>query len=358
MAFENFPYTDLHTLNMDWIMRKIKELEARIGNDDPEEHPGLEEQIDNILKILGDSGPGLVRMALHSEAGMTLVSPAIWRTKNDSSLFMSVNFKNSTGADIAADEHLLSFDNITIDTAEVDPLAPRTVKLWGIMCTFYHDDGTVTSYEPYLKYVPADLKSYFCIDHAIPQNCRVVVFGKAPLSVTKCDFILRRKHPTRLADDICYAFLHGVPGNEWQEGDFTYSNSASTRTDENARATDCSGMVYIAYHLYNLRPGRAPTATSYFQDGMVLSHAEPDEPLDLTNALPGDLICCHMRNEPNRIQHCMLYAGDNVVYEMSSQYTQAELDAGAIQGRGPYRIKTPANVYKMERYGRSLVRYL
>lgn len=30
MAFENFPYADLHNLNLDWILKKIKELETRI----------------------------------------------------------------------------------------------------------------------------------------------------------------------------------------------------------------------------------------------------------------------------------------------------------------------------------------
>lgn len=30
MAFEQFPYTNLHDLNLDWLLKKIEELENRI----------------------------------------------------------------------------------------------------------------------------------------------------------------------------------------------------------------------------------------------------------------------------------------------------------------------------------------
>ena len=30
MAFEQFPYTNLHDLNLDWLLKKIEELEKRI----------------------------------------------------------------------------------------------------------------------------------------------------------------------------------------------------------------------------------------------------------------------------------------------------------------------------------------
>lgn len=32
MPFENFPYADLHNLNMDWLMEKIKDLETRVAD--------------------------------------------------------------------------------------------------------------------------------------------------------------------------------------------------------------------------------------------------------------------------------------------------------------------------------------
>lgn len=31
MAFEQFPYADLHDLNLDWILRKIREMEEQIA---------------------------------------------------------------------------------------------------------------------------------------------------------------------------------------------------------------------------------------------------------------------------------------------------------------------------------------
>ena len=30
MAFEQFPYTNMHDLNLDWLLKKIEELENRI----------------------------------------------------------------------------------------------------------------------------------------------------------------------------------------------------------------------------------------------------------------------------------------------------------------------------------------
>lgn len=30
MAFEQFPYTNLHDLNLDWLLKKIEEVENRI----------------------------------------------------------------------------------------------------------------------------------------------------------------------------------------------------------------------------------------------------------------------------------------------------------------------------------------
>ncbi len=350
MAFENFPYTDLHTLNVDWIMRKIKELEEGTGKD-------YQAEIDNIMTILGNSGPGLLRMRLTSETAMTLVDPVCWRTKNDSSIFISVNFLNATGSAIAADTHLISFDHITIDTAESDPNTPRKANLWGMACTFYNSDGSVSCHNPYLEYVTGD-KTYFCIDQAIPAGTRVVVMGAAPLSVTKNALILRNKHPGLLAQQICYTFLHGTPNDPWNPGDFDYDNG-SNRLTPSARQTDCSGMAYIAYHAYELRPSRSSVATSYANDGMVIAYAKKDTPLDVSNALPGDIICYHRLTDPTRIAHCTLYAGNDITYEMSAHYTEAEHLNGCIDGKGPYQISTPASVYKMDLYaGRSIVRFL
>ena len=30
MAFDQFPYTNLHDLNLDWLLKKLEELEKRI----------------------------------------------------------------------------------------------------------------------------------------------------------------------------------------------------------------------------------------------------------------------------------------------------------------------------------------
>ena len=36
-VFENFPYTNFHELNLDWLLNKVKELEEKIGEDLNEE---------------------------------------------------------------------------------------------------------------------------------------------------------------------------------------------------------------------------------------------------------------------------------------------------------------------------------
>lgn len=32
MAYERFPYTDFHDLNLDWILGKVKELDGKIND--------------------------------------------------------------------------------------------------------------------------------------------------------------------------------------------------------------------------------------------------------------------------------------------------------------------------------------
>lgn len=33
MAYERFPYTDFHDLNLDWVLSKVKELDGRVNDD-------------------------------------------------------------------------------------------------------------------------------------------------------------------------------------------------------------------------------------------------------------------------------------------------------------------------------------
>lgn len=32
MAYERFPYTDFHDLNLDWILGKVKELDGKVND--------------------------------------------------------------------------------------------------------------------------------------------------------------------------------------------------------------------------------------------------------------------------------------------------------------------------------------
>ncbi len=348
--FHSFPWSNFHGINQNWILERIKELYELL------EGVSKSSGDQDLAHIVNNSGPGILRLRMTSETEMTLVDPVCYRTKADSTLHINVNMRNNTDADIPADTHLISFDYfITIDTAESDPDTPRRANLWGITCIIHETDGTVTAHNPYLEYVTGD-KTYLALDAAIPVGARVIIMGAAPLSVTKNKVLLRGKHDAALADLICHTFLYGTPTDPWKPGDFTYSNGVH-RLSPSYRESDCSGMTYIAYHENQLRPSRSSVATSYWADGMVIAYAPPDQPLDLSQALPADIICYHLANDPTRIIHCSLYAGHDVTYEMSSNYTDAENAAGAVDGQGPYRINTSASVYK-NNYGRYVVRFL
>ena len=32
-VFNNFPYTNIHELNLDWIIKKVKELDSKVNED-------------------------------------------------------------------------------------------------------------------------------------------------------------------------------------------------------------------------------------------------------------------------------------------------------------------------------------
>ena len=50
MAYERFPYTDFHDLNLDWILGKVKELDGKINDNIAEV---IREQLQTLFLDIG-----------------------------------------------------------------------------------------------------------------------------------------------------------------------------------------------------------------------------------------------------------------------------------------------------------------
>ena len=121
-------------------------------------------------------------------------------------------------------------------------------------------------------------------------------------------------------------------------GQFTYSNAIASRLDPAQKKSDCSGTIYLAYKQagFDAFPTNASAIAGY---GDIIAYADKNEPLDLSNALPGDVICYDTTSDNNNlINHVAMVTGTNPieVYEMG----HANGDSGAT---GPTVIADPEN---------------
>lgn len=60
--FDQFPYTNLHELNLDWVVRKLKEVSKEVGI-----HHKRIEELEQQIKELGDNIDELVRQWLEEQ---------------------------------------------------------------------------------------------------------------------------------------------------------------------------------------------------------------------------------------------------------------------------------------------------
>ena len=51
MITQNYPYTDYHNLNLDWVISKIKEFEERVNNIESDILEQAKEYVDEQLKL-------------------------------------------------------------------------------------------------------------------------------------------------------------------------------------------------------------------------------------------------------------------------------------------------------------------
>lgn len=350
MAFDmTFPYTDMHTLNLDWILRKLKELEN--GETVPVDVSELEQKIRN-LSVCQDSGTGILTLDITNVSGMQM-SPLsrVYREKTTSSFNVFIRFLNNTGSDLAANVALVTFDSVDL---------PFNIYMNGCVATIHRSDGTELVTTPLLYYDNVLEKAAIQLDgYGIQSGATLEISGISPLSSCGSKIICRARYNAAVAGEILSHMLYGTTGDSWQPGNFTYSQDAATRLDPSARATDCSGMIYIAFKTLGMSPGRGDISHSYLSDGMVLAYADVDEDLDLSNARPGDIIIYHAPGDKLDITHCTLYAGNDVTYEMAYTYPDPEQAAGCVNGQGPYAItSTPAHAYRKDSRGRYLIRVL
>lgn len=351
MAFENFPYTDLHTLNIDWLLKKIHDLEAGDGTSVDDLRAEMVRMVGNLAHLHPD-GPGWLRLVPKNETGCTVVGDDyIMRNKHDSSICLSVSFTNSTGSGIAAGDPLLSFENFPADFT--------AVTLRGARAILYKSDNSVSTTSVTLKYDSGLGKLVLVIGLTIPDGCVCIVSGYAPVSITSDAILCRGMYPAALAHNICNTYLHGTTSDPWGQEDFDYDNNDVYRIDESYRKTDCSGMVYIAYKLNGFKPSRGVGSRPYWNDGCLIAYADAGQKLDLSLARAGDVICYQDKADLNHVPHCTLYMGDNTVGDMSSNYPATENAAGCIDGKGPYHItSTPADTYRNYSFNRYVVRFL
>ena len=200
------------------------------------------------------------------------------------------------------------------------------------------------------------------VNYNFGHNREVVIAGEAPVA-SLFSWICSSFYNNEVCNEVCAYFLHGPGGSSdsW-EGQIIYGRAEGmtdaqwneARIDPTSGRSDCSGITFMAYQAFGFHPQNT-VQQSYLTDGIFIAYAGVNEKLDLSNARPGDIICFQRADDTESYPpesytswtHCCIYAGNNVCYELSNHYPEAETRAGHIDGYGPYIITTPADEYKM-----------
>lgn len=321
------------------------------------------EEIDDAIGrarfLQTNGGVGSLVMEMESLTGMTTWANQrqMWRDKLTNTLYIYALLVNNTGSTVAANTPLLRVPAMDSDYTDI---------VLSFLCFVQVSGGNITGYETaHIKYDSLNDYFYICSPIAIPDGSRIVIHGSSKMSQLASGFFSRNLYPSALAADIIDAFFHGYGANTWQMGDFTYSQDVATRLDPTQRATDCTGIIWMAYNSQGIHP-KGSVSQTIFSDGIVLSAAPSGEALDLSMGMPGDIIAYeHLEGGVMTFSHCTLYLGNDTVGEMSVNYRDAEgttvTDGGntytITNRKGPYRIPLSAATYKND-YNRYLIRFL
>lgn len=138
-------------------------------------------------------------------------------------------------------------------------------------------------------------------------------------------------------------------------GWFYYGNGLIGRLNPVAKPkgegfTDCSGMVYCAYKFGAGK--KIPTAGGAQGGcGRLISFANSGEKLDLSKAIPGDIVLmCGARS--NVAKHVLLYVGNGVLLEENTAYPN--IDNVPVNGNGdplgPQPLYNPEGARQSQRF--------
>lgn len=282
---------------------------------------------------------------------MSTTHAYIARDKKSNMLHFDIMIRNASANNVTSGTYLFELPYF------VSPAySTVTIRVMSLIFKFTNDypvtntsQRVLAGITPALCYIKRDSnRAYVTCNFDLPANCEFYLFGSCPDSAM-LNWINSSFYDSDLQDSLCDYYLNGDGLDSW-EGEFSYSNNNSTRLDPDERATDCSGMTYIAYNHFGFHPQNS-IEESYLTDGIFVAYAPKDEPLDVSNARPGDIICYQNASadpdKRNSWTHCALYAGNDKVYEMALTYPEAETLRGHIDGYGPYEIYTPASEYRM-----------
>lgn len=356
----------VHFSNGTEVEFEVVDAAARSRLDDHDSALAIEDaRIDAISEWQG--GSGTIVFDLIAKTGMTSISTSQYlsRDKLNNKLYCYIMSKNETGESIVANTHL--FEIPAID------LSYSSITLRGIMTAVINSDGTWEFGTGFIRKVTdGDTTSYYLtVNIAIPDGANLVMIGECSTSPTVSLLLNKGYYNQSLAEEICDNVLHGTEDYSWwRQGAFQYSNSDSVRLNPTDKKTDCTGIIYMAFQLLGIHP-RGSVPKAILPDGMLISHATAGNPLDISLAKAGDIIC-YKRSGETSVTHCSLYAGNDTIYEMAQTYPDAgtpvingdtyvgqpDQELYITNGYGPYIIPTPASIYRMSNYTRYLVRYL
>lgn len=121
-----------------------------------------------------------------------------------------------------------------------------------------------------------------------------------------------------------------------QRGTFTYDNDVYNRTRAAKKATDCSGIIYLAFQAAGLNfvPNYATSQSAY---GAVISVAKAQENIDLSKAKKGDILCFCTGDNGAIVGHVAMCTADGgTFWHQNSSYNNNPGTA-----LGPQPLNTP-----------------
>lgn len=295
------------------------------------------------------------------------VEPYVWHDKNSNNLGMRLAFKNNTGSTIATSTPIFriprmqcrykaasnAYINIPVLIVTKNNGALSQVDICKVRVAGSGDDDD-----------NLDLATCWTDIHltsAMPAGSVAFFLGSAP-SASMQGWQNSTLGNSVICQEICEYYLKG-PG-EFKAG--TGDDQVTLTGDWTGRLpygvggslvetqgfSNADAQVFAAYKNSKIRPQNAARA-DFVADGVCVSYARKGEELDLSNAVPGDIIV--FRNPAANLDRygswitSALYAGGNVLYHMSQHYpAEAETVGGieVVDEFGPYPFHG-ASTYRM-----------